>query len=233
MFFSITNTSPLTLIPLVAVTGFLDGIHPCAIAILIFFIAFLITLQKSFKNILAVGLLYILVIFLTYLAVGVGLFSGAVILGQPHFFAKLGSWLLVFLGLVHLKDAFFPQLPLRFQMPKIANEQAKQLLEKATLPSIALAAFLVGLCSIPCAGGIYVAVTSLLATQTTYWVGFLYLILYNLMFVTPLLILLVLAGNPLTLAKLAEWRQRNEKSEKIIMGLMLLGLGVFILKFLV
>ena len=118
-------------------------------------------------------------------------------------------------------------------MPKIANEQAKQLLEKATLPSIALAAFLVGLCSIPCAGGIYVAVTSLLATQTTYWVGFLYLILYNLMFVTPLLILLVLAGNPLTLAKLAEWRQRNEKSEKIIMGLMLLGLGVFILKFLV
>lgn len=233
MFNNFNPSSPLGLIPLVTITGFLDGIHPCAIAILIFFIAFLITLQKSFKNIFVVGLLYIFVIFLTYLAVGVGLFSGAVILGQPHFFAKLGSWLLIFLGLIHIKDSFFPQLPPHFRLPSFASGRAKELLEKATLPSIALAAFLVGLCSIPCAGGIYVAITSLLASKTTYLVGFSYLILYNIMFVAPLLILLVFAANPLTLAKVAELKEKNEKTEKLIMGTLLLALGVFILKFLV
>ena len=98
------NTNPQTLIPLVAITGFLDGIHPCAIAILIFFVAFLLTLQRSLKNIFFLGLVYILVIFLTYLGVGVGLFSGIILFGQHHFFAKLGSWLLIFLGLWSLKD---------------------------------------------------------------------------------------------------------------------------------
>ncbi len=233
MFSNINTASISTLVPLVAITGFLDGIHPCAIAILIFFIAFLLTLQKTFKNIFVLGLVYIFVIFLTYLAVGVGLLSGIMLFGQHLFFAKLGSWLLILLGAIHLKDYFFPQLPIHLQMPKVSGDKIKSLLTKATLPSIVVAAFLVGLCSIPCAGGIYVAVTSLLASQTTYFTGFLYLLLYNLMFVMPLFILLLFAANPLTLAKIAEFRNKNERTEKLVMGLLLIALGIGILTFLV
>lgn len=221
------------MIPLVAGTGFLDGIHPCAIAILIFFIAFLLTMQKTFKNIFAVGLVYIFVIFLTYLGVGVGLFSGIVFFGQHHFFAKFGSWLLIFLGMMQLKEYFFPNLPFHFRMPKISNERIKASLEKATLPSIIIAAFLVGLCSIPCSGGIYAAITALLASQTTYLAGFLYLLLYNFMFVLPLLILLFFAANPLTLARIAEFRQRHDRTEKLAMGILLTALGAGILTFFV
>ena len=230
---SINTASPSTMVPLVAGTGFLDGIHPCAIAILIFFIAFLLTMHKTFKNIFLMGLVYIFVIFLTYLAVGVGLFSGIVFFGQHHFFAKLGSWLLILLGAITLKDAFFPQLPLHLRMPKFSNEKIKVRLEKATLPSVVVAAFLVGLCSIPCSGGIYAAVVALLASKTTYFTGFLYLLLYNLMFVMPLFILLLFAANPMTLAKIAEWRQKNEKSEKLVMGILMISLGAGILMFLV
>lgn len=232
-FQNIDIANPSAMIPLVAGTGFLDGIHPCAIAILIFFIAFLITLRRSFKNIFILGLVYIFVIFLTYLTVGVGLLSGIVFLDQPHFFAKLGSWLLIILGLINIKDFFFPQLPLHLRMPKISNPTITRYLEKATLPAVAFAAFLVGLCSIPCAGGIYAAVTSLLASKTTYFAGFLYLILYNIMFVMPLLILLFIAVNPLTLAKIAEFRQKNERTEKLVMGMMMSILGAVILLFFV
>jgi len=221
------------MVPLVAAAGFLDGIHPCAIAILIFFIAFLLTMQKTFKNIFALGLVYILVIFLTYLAVGVGLLSGIVLFGQHHFFAILGSWLLIVMGAIQIKDYFFPQVPIHLRMPKFSSEKIKSRLEKATLPGIIVAAFLVGLCSIPCSGGIYAAITALLASQTTYLNGFLYLLLYNLMFVMPLLILLVLAANPLTLAKIAEFRQKHEKTEKIVMGLLMIGLGAGILIFFI
>ena len=104
LFGNIDISNPAAMLPLVAGTGFLDGIHPCAIAILIFFIAFLISLRRSFKSIFALGLVYIFVIFLTYLTVGVGLMSGIIFFGQPHFFAKLGSWLLIVLGLINIRE---------------------------------------------------------------------------------------------------------------------------------
>lgn len=221
------------MIPLVAITGFLDGIHPCAIAILIFFMAFLLTLRKSFKNILLLGVVYIVVIFLTYLAIGVGLFSGIMLFGQHHFFAKVGSWLLIFLGAVNLKDYFLPGLKLGIKLPKISNDKIKALLQKATLPTVIIAAFLVGLCSVPCSGGIYAAITALMASQTTFFTGFLYLLLYNTMFVLPLIILLILAANPYTLVKMGEWQQKHKRSQKLIMGLFMVIIGVLILMFFI
>ena len=224
--------SPATIVPLVAITGLLDGIHPCAIAILIFFIAFLLTLRKSFKNILGLGLVYILVIYLTYLGIGVGFFSGVMLFGQHHFFAKLGSWLLIVLGLLSLRDYFLPQLQLGIKLPKVPHARVKKLLEKATLPTVVGAAFLVGLCSVPCSGGIYAAITALLASQTTFFTGFLYLLLYNLMFVMPLLILLFLAANPYTLVKIGNWQQKHRRTQKLISGLLMIALGVGILTIL-
>ena len=230
---NINIAAPSTMIPLVAITGFLDGIHPCAIAILIFFVAFLLTLHRTFKNIFFLGLVYIFVIFLTYLTVGIGLFSGIMLFGRHHFFAELGSWLLIIMGIAHLKDYFFPNLPIHLRMPKFSGTKIQGFLEKATLPAIIVAAFLVGLCSIPCSGGIYAAITALLASKTTYFTGFLYLLLYNFMFILPLLILLVFAVNPLTLAKIAEFRQKKERLEKLVMGLMMIVLGAGILIFFI
>ena len=225
--------TPATAVPLVAVTGFIDGIHPCAIAILIFFVAFLLTLQRSYKKVLGLGLVYIFVIFLTYLAIGVGLLSGIMFFGQHHFFAKVGSWLLIVLGLLNLRDVYLPQAKLGLKMPRVSNEKIHALLERATLPTVAGAAFLVGLCSVPCSGGIYAAVTALLASQTTFFTGFLYLMLYNLMFVAPLIIILLVAANPYTLLKMGEWQERNRKNQKIVMGLAMLALGIGILLFIV
>ena len=223
----------ISMVPLVAITGFLDGIHPCAIAILIFFMAFLLTLHKSFKNILVLGLVYIFVIFLTYLAIGVGLFSGIMLFGQHHFFAKLGSWLLIFLGVINLKDYFFPNFQLGVRLPRISNQKIKSYLKKATLPTVIIAAFFVGLCSVPCSGGIYAAITAFLASKTTFFTGFLYLLLYNFMFVLPLIILLALATNPLTLVKLGEWQQKHNRSQRLVMGLFMVILGAAILIFFI
>lgn len=221
------------MLPLVAITGFLDGIHPCAIAILVFFIAFLLTLQKSFKNIFALGLVYAGVIFLTYLAIGVGLLSGVMFFGQHHFFAKLGSWLLILLGAINIRDYLLPNWKLGIKMPRVSNERIKKLLEKASLPTVAGAAFLVGLCSIPCSGGIYAAVTALLASRTTFFTGFLYLLLYNFMFVLPLLILLAASANPYTLVKIGEWQQKSKSIQRLIMGIFMAALGSAILVFFV
>lgn len=221
------------LLPLVVITGFLDGIHPCAIAILLFFIAFLLTLHRTLKNIFSLGLVYILVIFLTYLGIGVGLLSGIMLFGQHYFFAKLGAWLLIVLGLINLKAYFFPQLPLPLRLPRVSPDRIREMLRRASLPTVIVAAFLVGLCSIPCSGGIYAAITALLAAKTTYWLGFSYLVLYNFMFVLPLFMILALAANPLTLVKLGEWQARNSRTYRLVMGILMTGLGTGILVFLI
>lgn len=230
LFANFDVSSPGTMIPLVASTGFLDGIHPCAIAILIFFVAFLLTLKKNLKSIIFLGGVYIFVIFLTYLAIGVGLLSGVMLFGQHHFFAKLGSLLLILLGVISLKDYFFPKLKFGIKLPRVSNDKIKALLRKSTLPTVIAAAFLVGLCSVPCSGGIYAAITALLASQSTFYSGFLYLLLYNFMFVTPLIILLALAGNPYTLVKLGNWQQSKKRIQKLIMGIImvLVGLGIYL-----
>ncbi|MBI5023014.1 MAG: hypothetical protein HZC05_02515 [Candidatus Magasanikbacteria bacterium] len=230
---SFITLSPATAVPLIAITGFIDGIHPCAIAILVFFIAFLLTLQRSFKKIFALGMVYVFVIFLTYLAIGVGLLSGIMFFGQHHFFAKVGSWLLILLGLFNLRDIFLPQLKLGIKLPRVSNDKIRELLSTATFPTVAIAAFLVGLCSVPCSGGIYAAITALLASQTSFFTGFLYLLLYNFMFVLPLIIILAISTNPYTLVKLGDWQQRNKKSQKIIMGVAMIILGAGILIFIV
>lgn len=233
-FLANTNSlGPAGMIPLIVTTGLLDGISPCVIAILIFFIAFLVSLQKTFKNIFFLGLVYIFVVFLTYLAVGVGLFSGIMLFGRHHFFAELGSWFLIVWGALQIKDYFYPNLPFQARMPKLSGEKAKFWLKKATLLGVIVAAFLVGLCAVPCSAGIYTAITSLLASRTTYWTGFLYLLLYNLMVIVPLLVLLILACNPITLAKLAQWRKKHQHTEKLVMGMMMITLGALILLFFI
>ncbi len=220
-------------IGLIAGAGFLDGIHPCAIAILIFFIGFLIAMQRNFKNIFLIGFLFIFGIFLTYLSVGVGLFSGIMFFGQHHFFAKLGSVLLIILGTFTLLSGFFPKHISGFKMPGFASEKSKELLNKATIPTVLLASFLVGLCAVPCSGGIYVSITALLASTETFMTGFFYLLLYNLSYVTPLVIILLLASSPATLGKLARWRKENEIIEKKVMGTLLIVLGLVIILFFI
>lgn len=228
----LNNISSIT-IPIVGLAGFLDGIHPCAIAILLFFIAFLLTLQRKFKNIFFLGLVYILVIFLTYLTVGLGIFSGIMLFGRHHFLAEVGAWLLIAIGLFQIKGFIYPKSLIGFRAPKIGGKNLKTFLEKATLPGVIIGAFFVGLCSIPCSGGIYAAVIALLASRATFFTGFLYLLLYNFMFVLPLLILLVLAINPVTLAKIAEFRQRNERITKLVIGALMIIVGGIILIFFV
>jgi cytochrome c biogenesis protein CcdA len=230
---SFAFTDPKTMLPLVALTGFLDGIHPCAIAILIFFIAFLLTLKRSYRDIFKLGMVYITVIYLTYLAIGVGLLSGIMIFGQHHFFAKLGAALLILMGVGSLKSYFFPQFKLRVKFPKPSHARIRQFLETATLPGVAIAAFLVGLCSVPCSGGIYAAITALLASRTTFWIGFAYLAFYNLFFVLPLLIILLLSSNPYVLVKIGEWQQKSRKNISLGLGIFMIALGIAILAFLV
>jgi cytochrome c biogenesis protein CcdA len=221
------------LLPLVLVTGFLDGLNPCAFAVLLFFISFLFVIRRTRLNVMRMGIVYVLAIFFVYFFIGIGLLRAIVISGQPHLLAMIGSYLLIILGSLSLLQYFFPNLPLSFHMPKGTWEKAKSWIFKATLPSALVAGLLVGLCTFPCSGGIYVAVLGLLASETTYFEGIGYLYLYNLMFILPLLIVLFTTSNRLVARKLTNWERSESSKIRLFSGLTMVAIGLVILLFFV
>jgi cytochrome c biogenesis protein CcdA len=217
------------LLGLVLATGFLDGLNPCAFAVLLFFIAFLFTIQRTSGTVWAMGLVYIAAIYLAYFLIGLGLMQAVIFAGNHHLMAKIGAWLVIGLGLINLKDYFFPNLPIHLRIPTIAHGTIQDWLKRATFPAAGVGGFLVGLCTFPCSGGIYVAIVGLLASQTTYLQGVGYLGLYNLAFIAPLLIILAGVGNRRVMHHIRLAERSSRRWIRLAIGLAMVAVGVVIL----
>ena len=217
------------LLPLVLTTGFLDGLNPCAFAVLLFFVAFLFTIRRATGSIWAMGLVYIAAIYLAYFLIGLGLMQAVLFANEHHLMAKIGSWLVIGLGLINLKDYFFPQLPIHLRIPTIAHGTIQDWLKRATYPAAATGGFLVGLCTFPCSGGIYVAIVGLLAAKTTYLQGVGYLGLYNLAFVLPLFIILGGVGNRRVMHHIRLAERSSRRWVRLATGLGMVAVGAVIL----
>lgn len=214
-------------------SAFLDGINPCAIAVLLFFIAFLFTMKRTKKSIWKMGLVYIFAIFLAYFLIGLGLLQAIIISGSPHLMAYIGAYLVITLGVIQLLSIIFPKFPIKLRIPINTKATIEKWIFKGTLPAAFIGGFVVGLCTFPCSGGIYVAIISMLSTSQTYGSGLAWMFWYNLVFILPLVIILFMAGNPLMVEKIQNLERKEAKTVKIIIGLTMIALGLIILKFFV
>lgn len=227
-------TAPMrSLLPAVLISGFLDGLNPCAFAILLFLIAFIFMLKKSRLSVLKYSLVYIGAIYLTYLLIGLGLWKAILITGVPHLMAKVGSVLVIIFGGVNILNYFFPKMPISLRITMPGRQKIMELMHKGTLPATLVLGILVGLCTFPCSGGIYVAIVTLLAVKTTFTAGLFYLLIYNLMFILPLFIILALAGNRVVVEKLTNLEEKNEPRMRLIYGIVMVAIGVLILLYFV
>lgn len=217
------------LLPAVVATGLLDSVNPCAFAVILLLLAFLFTIRQSRKRILQLGLVYIGMIFLVYFAIGLGLLRAVRFSDDPHFVARAGSWILIALGAINLLEYFFPRFPIKLKMPAAAGVKSNELLKQATVPATVGVGFLVGLCTFPCSGGVYVSIITLLNAKTTLGWGVAYLGLYNVLFVLPLLIILFAAGNRLVAKRWARWERENSRRIRLWYGLAMVGLGIVML----
>ena len=217
------------LLPAVVFTGLLDSINPCAFAVILLLIAFLFTIRESRRRVVQLGLVYIGMIFLVYFSIGLGILRAVSFSDDPHFVARAGSWLLIGLGAINLAEFFFPRFPIKLHMPAAAGDKTNEWLRKATVPATVGVGFLVGLCTFPCSGGIYVSIITLLNAKTTLGWGIGYLALYNVLFVLPLLVILAAAGNRLTAKRWAAWERGHARRIRLWYGLAMVALGAAML----
>ncbi|HLC02974.1 MAG TPA: cytochrome c biogenesis protein CcdA [Anaerolineales bacterium] len=228
---------PKITLPTVVVAGVVDGINPCAFTVLLLFITALLTTLKAGEQgvsrvrarLLGMGSIYIAAVFLTYLALGVGLLKSLDIFTRQHLPARLGALLAVLFGLWMVKDFFLPDWGIRLQAPGKIGQIARQSAKKATVPAMVVGGFLIGLCTVPCSGAVYLGVLSLLALQPTALLGYSYLVLYNVVFILPLLVVLVAASARPSLNRLAHWNLHHKEWVRLFLGSGVVGMGLLIL----
>jgi len=228
---------PQITLPAVLVAGVVDGINPCAFTVLLLFItAMTASIQVGDQNIqalrfrlLKMGGIYITAVFLTYLALGVGLFQTLGVFTRQHAPARLAALFAVLFGLWMLKDYFLPGSKWRLQAPPQVGTIARRMGQNATVPALVVGGFLIGLCTVPCSGAVYLGVLSLLALQPTAILGYGYLVLYNMVFVLPLMLILAISSARPTLNRLAHWNLHHKVSMKLVMGASVVVMGLAIL----
>lgn len=209
----------------------LDSVNPCAFSVLFLTIAFLFSLGRSRQNILLIGLLYIAGIFVVYLGIGLGLLRVLSFFNVPNGLAKVGAVILVIFGILELLGSLIPNFPIKLQIPAAAKPWIAKIMSRASLPTAFLLGLAVGSFEFPCTGGPYLFVLGLLHDHATFWSGFGYLVLYNLIFVLPLVVALILVSNKLILGQLDEWRRRETKKAAIWIAIIsiILGAVIFVL----
>ncbi len=228
---------PRITLPTVIVAAAVDGINPCAFTVLLLFITtMLATFQAGEQSVNAIrvrllgqGGIYIAAVFLTYLGLGVGLLKTLDFFTRQHLPARIGALAAILFGLWMLKDFFLPDLGWRLQAPSQIGTTAREMAKKATVPALIVGGFLIGLCTVPCSGAVYLGVLSLLALQPSALLGYSYLVLYNLIFVLPLVIILIAASARPTLNRLAHWNLHHKEWMRLALGGGVVVMGLLIL----
>ena len=207
----------------------IDSVNPCAFSVLLITIGFLLSLSFSRKRIFLIGGTYVFGVFITYILIGLGILQTLSAFGAPHIMAKIGALILIILGLINIAGEVFPNFPIKLAIPASAKPKIARLMEKASMPTAFVLGALVAMYEFPCTGGPYFLVLGLLHDGKTFWQGFGYLIIYNLIFILPLVVILTLASNRALHSKVKEWKKTKRSGIKIWGAAALIILGFIIL----
>ena len=222
------NAEKITLGAII-IASLIDSINPCAFGVLIFLMLALLKMGSA-KRALKYGIIYTFVVFLVYFLAGFGIFKAIQSFTSITKFIYLFAGILVLLlGVWQFKDVFLPNVGPKLQISSKAKPMIENLIHKGTLPAMILLGIVVSLFELPCTGGIYLGILSLMSMSKTFAIG--YLLLYNLIFVLPLIILTFLIYKGTSPEMLQRWTGREKKWMKIGAGLVLIGLGLYILLF--
>jgi cytochrome c biogenesis protein CcdA len=216
----------------VTCAGLVDAINPCAIAVLLILLGGLLVFKEQGKRrALVSGLAFITALYLSYFLLGMGLVSFLQFSGLATLFHRLIGGLAIVVGLFNIKDfIWYGGGGFVMEIPRSWRPAMQKLLLKVSSP---VGAFLVGLAvtafELPCTGGPYLFVLGLLSQLMSRVEIILLLLYYNLIFVSPLLLLTVLIYfGYASIERAIDWKERNLRLLHLIAGLLMLGLGVWV-----
>lgn len=222
-----TASSDLTL-PLVISCALIDSVNPCAFAVLVFLLLSIITLESR-RRVLLVGGAYIAAVFVFYLFSGIGLFAVVQGSGFSQLLFVGAAVLSIVLGLVNIIDVIRKNEGFILAIPASKKEAIEHYIGTASLPAAFVLGILVGIFELPCTGGIYLAILSMMSRTFTFSAGIPYLLLYNFIFVLPLIGILLVVSFGLSPERVNSWRVENRRLLRFAIGIAMVAIGAVML----
>lgn len=209
--------------------GLVDGLNPCAFATIVFFVSYLAFLGRKGREVLTVGAAFALGVFLTYLLVGVGLLKA---LEKLPFLTVLGHWVYGLTAVLCLALAVFSfwdyrkarrgqahdmtlriPLALRRRINSIIRQGARA---RAFVPVAFITGFAVSIVELACTGQVYLpTIIFVMGVPELRVRAFFYLLLYNLVFILPLVVVFGLAFFGTTSEQLGRFVNRHIAAVKL------------------
>ncbi len=223
-------------IPAVLAAGFLDGFNPCAFALLVLFATFTLTLVNAVtangsptaearRRLLGAGSLYVGAVFVTYFVIGVGLLSFLGWMGRDHLVARVASVVALVMALWMLKDVLLPGVGPSMMAPSGTHGRMRKAMERGGLGGMLLAGVLVGICTVPCSGAMYLQITAVLHASGGGPTGLALLALYNIAFIVPLVAMLLAVSNRRVLGQVGRWNRANSPWVKAGIALAIIAMS--------
>jgi len=236
--------------------GLIDGINPCAFTVIVFFISFLALQGYRKRELLVIGLCFIFAVSLTYILIGLGLFGFLYRLESFWLVTKILNFAIgifsIVLGIFCIHDFFefkktnkteglLLQLPtaIKNQIHKVIGihyrktKDGQEVLEKhifKLIVSALVTGFLVSILEAVCTGQTYLPTISfILKTTHLKLQAFGYLLVYNLMFIVPLLVIFLFALLGVTSEQFSNFLKKHMLTIKVLMAILFFGLGVFLI----
>ena len=236
------NFSNITL-ALVIGGGLLDGINPCAFATIIFFLSYLQVAKRSPREILMVGGSFILAIFLAYFSVGL-IFHAAieklVHLDSFKTARVIMTWTFAFFAFLvaalSLRDGIRASRgnisDMTLQLPDFLKNRIRGTIRKrARSRNFVVAAFITGIIisilELACTGQVYAPIVYQIQQGRADAVT--YLLIYNLAFILPLVIIFVLAYRGMTSEALVRFQKNHTATVKYATAILFFALTLIIL----
>lgn len=209
--------------------GILAGFNPCLLAVMAFLATVILAQQGGRKEMLGITLGFSTGILTIHIIAGTGILSAVNFLpGIRQDFTEIIILLTALLGFWHIFDAYWLKKHARstFKTP----DSLKSFMSGMTRQNLLHMSFLSGglyfLLKAPCVGAVYLSILSILVTKTNLMTGIVYMGLYILGILLPIVTLGLLLSSGLSPQEVAEFRERWRVEIRLITGVILITLAI-------
>ncbi len=234
-------------LPVIVGAGILDGFNPCAFGVLLLFATFALGLatreslaaggdtpdvRRASRTVLGLGSIFVAGVLVTYFALGLGILAALTTLtgfGANHLPTRIAALIAIAMGLWMLRDVLLPEAGWHLEAPHALHGRMRNWARQTSPVALFGGGVLIGLCTVPCSGAVYLGVVALLGASGTVGAGLGGLVLYNLAYITPLVVLLVLASRPGLIRVVNRWHLEHASGTRLVLAIVVLALGFAIL----
>ncbi len=211
----------------VFLAGLLAGANPCLFAVVAFMAAMILSNTEKKLEVMKFIVIFSFGIFLVYLFTGIGLLSFASDLGSLNL--VLGV-ITAALGIMHVYDYFYIKIKAKslFESSRFMKGVMERMVKENSLLSALCLGALFSLVKAPCVGAIYLTILNLIAVQKAELEGIVYLCMYNFGVILPILVIGTAIVVGLSPTKVDRFRKEKRAMIRLVTGIILIVLGVFL-----